>query len=307
MNFNQVSITNYENQFPFPADGTIVESLPSALFWSFKLSGILQTVPTTPVVQVNDLSIASLPHDAAPSFSSGTSTSFVAGVHEVFDISTMGVPLATLSEVGSLPNGVTFVDNGNGSAVLSGTPAPGTAGTYPITITATNGIAPDATQTFTLTVVALGITTSYLPRATIGSTYSGTLTASGGTTPYKWKLAAGSSPLPSGLRLKSTGIVTGKPKVLGSFSFTVNVVDKKTKAKPATQNSATAVVTIVVTKPPDINGDGVVNCADLAILTSQYGQTGTSLSADLDGDGAVTLRDFSILASSWSSGQPTTC
>jgi len=307
VNFNQVSITNYENQFPFPADGTIVESLPSALFWSFKLSGILQTVPTTPVVQVNDLSIASLPHDAAPSFSSGASTSFVAGVHEVFDVSTMGVPLAKLSEVGSLPNGVTFVDNGNGSAVLSGTPAPGTAGTYPITITATNGIAPDATQTFTLTVVALGITTSHLPRATIGSTYSGTLTASGGTTPYKWKLAAGYSPLPSGLRLKSTGIVTGKPKVLGSFSFTVNLVDKKTKAKPATQNSATAVVTIVVTKPPDINGDGVVNCADLAILTSQYGQTGTSLSADLDGDGAVTLRDFSILASSWSSGQPTTC
>ena len=47
---------------------------------------------------------------------------------------------------------MTFTDNGDGTATLSGTPAAGTGGTYPITITATNGVSPDATQTFTLTV-----------------------------------------------------------------------------------------------------------------------------------------------------------
>ena len=47
---------------------------------------------------------------------------------------------------------MTFTDNGNGTATLAGTPAAGTGGTYPITITATNGVSPNATQTFTLTV-----------------------------------------------------------------------------------------------------------------------------------------------------------
>ena len=47
---------------------------------------------------------------------------------------------------------MTFTDNGDGTATLAGTPAAATGGTYPLTITAANGIAPDATQAFTLTV-----------------------------------------------------------------------------------------------------------------------------------------------------------
>ena len=49
---------------------------------------------------------------------------------------------------------MTFVDNGNGTATLAGTPAAGTAGTYPLTITATNSVS-SATQSFTLTVAAV--------------------------------------------------------------------------------------------------------------------------------------------------------
>jgi hypothetical protein len=62
------------------------------------------------------------------------------------------VPNCTWSETGALPSGVKFTDNGDGTATLSGTPAAGTGGTYPVTITATNGVSPDATQSFTLTV-----------------------------------------------------------------------------------------------------------------------------------------------------------
>ena len=47
---------------------------------------------------------------------------------------------------------MTFTDNGDGTATLAGTPAAGTGGSYPLTITAANGTAPDATQAFTLTV-----------------------------------------------------------------------------------------------------------------------------------------------------------
>ena len=52
--------------------------------------------------------------------------------------------------MGTLPGGVNFVDNGNGTATLSG--APTVAGSYPLTITANNGVAPNANQPFTLTV-----------------------------------------------------------------------------------------------------------------------------------------------------------
>ena len=39
---------------------------------------------------------------------------------------------------------MTFVDNGNGTATLAGTPAAGTGGTYPLTITAANGVGSNA-------------------------------------------------------------------------------------------------------------------------------------------------------------------
>ena len=47
---------------------------------------------------------------------------------------------------------MTFTDNGDGTATLAGTPAAGTNGIYHFTINATNGVSPDATQAFTLTV-----------------------------------------------------------------------------------------------------------------------------------------------------------
>ena len=45
---------------------------------------------------------------------------------------------------------MTFKDNGNGTATLGGTTT--SAGSFPITITAQNGVSPNATQNFTLTV-----------------------------------------------------------------------------------------------------------------------------------------------------------
>jgi hypothetical protein len=45
-----------------------------------------------------------------------------------------------------------LTDNHDGTAALSGMPDAGTAGTYTITLTASNEISPDATQVFTLTV-----------------------------------------------------------------------------------------------------------------------------------------------------------
>ena len=58
-------------------------------------------------------------------------------------------PAPALTESGALPAGLTFTDNGNGTATIAGTPAAGSGGSYPITITATNaagGGDPDASR-----------------------------------------------------------------------------------------------------------------------------------------------------------------
>src|SRR5262249_47895534 len=46
-----------------------------------------------------------------------------------------------------------FVDNGNGTATLAGTPAASAGGVYHLTISATNGVGVAATQDLTLNVV----------------------------------------------------------------------------------------------------------------------------------------------------------
>src|SRR4029079_5265082 len=51
-------------------------------------------------------------------------------------------------------SGVNFVDNGNGTATLSGTPAAGTDGVYALTFTATHG-AGSAVHNFTTTVAGV--------------------------------------------------------------------------------------------------------------------------------------------------------
>jgi galactose oxidase-like protein/putative Ig domain-containing protein len=93
---------------------------------------------------------------APPAITSASNATFTLGTAGSFTVTTTGSPAPTLSETGALPSGVTFVNNGNGTATLSGTPASGTAGTYPLALTATNGVAPAATQSFTLTVSSGG-------------------------------------------------------------------------------------------------------------------------------------------------------
>ena len=70
----------------------------------------------------------------------------------MFTVTTTGFPTAALNETGALPTGVTFVDNFDGTATLSGNPAAGSGGTYVLTISAANQVVPDASQIFTLTV-----------------------------------------------------------------------------------------------------------------------------------------------------------
>jgi hypothetical protein len=85
---------------------------------------------------------------ASPTITSANTTTFTVGTQGTFTATATGTPTPTLTESGPLPAGVQFSTTG----VLSGTPAAGTTGSYPIRITASNGQGLDATQNFTLRV-----------------------------------------------------------------------------------------------------------------------------------------------------------
>ncbi len=54
--------------------------------------------------------------------------------------------------------------------------------------------------------------------------------------------------------------------------------------------------------PGDVNGDGVVNFADLNIVLSNFGQTGAGIPGDADGDGDVDFADLNIVLSNFGTG-----
>ena len=91
---------------------------------------------------------------------------------------------------------------------------------------------------------ALQVTTASLPAGTEKQKYSVQLTASGGNPPYKWSLASGH--LPAGLHIKAAGLITGKPRAAGTYTFTVKVLDHKTRAKPHTQRTASRPLSVTV-------------------------------------------------------------
>jgi hypothetical protein len=99
-----------------------------------------------------------LANATAPSFTSAGSATFTTGQPGSFLVTTAGIPTPAITRAGALPEGLIFVDNGNSTATISGTPAVNTLGTYALTLTASTGILPNASQSFTLTVIACGLT-----------------------------------------------------------------------------------------------------------------------------------------------------
>ncbi len=80
-----------------------------------------------------------------------------------------------------------------------------------------------------------------LPSAVVTGAYQSILTAAGGTPPYTWALASGST-LPTGLTLSSAGVIGGtldSSVLKGNYSFTVNVTD-------SASNSASRTLTLPV-------------------------------------------------------------
>jgi len=129
---------------------------------------------------------------------------------------------------GSLPNGL----NLNASTgAISGTPS--VVGNFAFTVQVSDSQSPSHTDSKPLsvtvnpaTVPPPSITTTSLPDARRNVSYSQTVQATGGVTPYAWTLASGA--LPAGLTLNgSTGVISGTPTRKGTFNFVVRVRDSQ--------------------------------------------------------------------------------
>lgn len=138
----------------------------------------------------------------------------------------IGLSQCTWSVDGGLPPGLSFVDNGNGSAELKGKTTQ--CGIYQFTVTsyAASG---DIYSKIKVTASVLGFqTTSPLPNANACTDYNVQLQACGGTPPYTFvqnQFIPGQ--IPNGIDLQTNGKLIGKSNGMGTYNFVVVVTDSK--------------------------------------------------------------------------------
>ncbi|HYO42303.1 MAG TPA: putative Ig domain-containing protein, partial [Candidatus Limnocylindrales bacterium] len=195
----------------------------------------------------------------APAITSANSTTFATGGPWTFTVTTTGVPTAAITRSGALPTGVTFTDNGNGTGTLAGTPAAGSGGTYPITITAANGVAPNATQAFTLTVTAApAITSANTASYAAGSAFAFTVTTTGVPTAAITRSGA----LPTGVTFtdnrNGTATLGGTPAAGTQGTYPITITAANGVAPDATQ-PFTLIVTALTSYATDTFSRTVTN------------------------------------------------
>jgi hypothetical protein len=243
--------------------------------------------------------------DQAPAITSANSSTFTVGSAGTFTVTSTGFPNASLSESGALPGGVTFLDNGNGTATLSGTPTSGTGGTYTLSLTATNGVVPEATQTFTLTVdQAPAITSDNASSFTVGTAGTFTITTSG----FPTASLSESSTLPVGVSFLDNGdgtaTLSGTPAAGTVGDFTLILTADNGVAPDASQNfiltvaAANSAVTVTTSPPISVYGQlltisarvstGVSGIVPSGFVTFREGNTVLD-EATLDASGDATF------------------
>jgi hypothetical protein len=185
---------------------------------------------------------------------------------------------------GALPPGLTLTPANTGTAVISGTPI--TPGLFSFTITATdaNGCPGSRPYSIVIPVVPscpfITVSPPTLAAPVLGTPYSQTILASGGTAPYTFTVSSGA--LPPGLTLSSTSattaVISGTPIALGLFNFTITATD----ANGCPGSRAYTLQVVAVPPPPPPPGGtvptlsewGAILMALLLIAVGSFALTG---------------------------------
>src|SRR5438874_12592073 len=164
-----------------------------------------------------------------PVITSPTTATGTVGVAFSYQITATNNP--TSYNATGLPAGLSV---NTSTGLISGTPT--TAGTYSVTISATNaGGTGSATLVITTNPAAPVIQPPFTATGTVGSNFSYTINATNNPTSYN---ATG---LPAGLTINtSTGKITGKPTTAGIYQVTIS----------ATNVGGTGTATLVITVGP---------------------------------------------------------
>jgi hypothetical protein len=158
------------------------------------------------------------PRVSAPAITTtADSATFTATEPGAFTVGVSGYPLPLVTETGALPAGVSLSPTG----VLSGTPPNGTGNAYNLIISASNGFGITVTQDFRLIVDQSPIITS---------SHSATFVA-GADGRFKVKALAypqatfsETGPLPAGLTLTSSGVLSGTPQAGTEGTYKIELI-----------------------------------------------------------------------------------
>ena len=164
---------------------------------------------------------------APPTITTADTTTFTAGVASTFPVAVIGYPGAAFALSAAPP----WLTIGPSSGILSGIPPTTAGGSYTFTVVATDGVAPAAVQTFTLTVdEAPSVTSQPAATATPATAFSFQVTASGYPAPT-FALSGAPSWLSIG---PTTGILSGTPPT-GATSSTFTISATNGVGAPARQ------------------------------------------------------------------------
>lgn len=215
-------------------------ALPAGL--TFSPTGVISGTPAvagtyTVVISATDSTSGGGPYAGSRSYSFTVGAPTISIAPSTLPAATAGTPYSQTMTAsggtspydyslvaGTLPTGITLASAGS----LAGTPT--SPGNFTFTIRATDSSFGDgapfsADRAYSVVVNAPTIVVgpASLPNPTVGTAYSQTLSASGGTAPHTFFVTSGA--LPAGLTLTGSGVLSGTPTSAGSFSFTVTAAD----------------------------------------------------------------------------------
>ena len=161
---------------------------------------------------------------------------------------------------GQLPPGIALSTGG----ILTGTPTQ--LGSFRVNIKVSDSSPKPQTATVAYKLVVapipLLVATTALPAATKDNPYGASLTASGGTAPFTWRIVGGH--LPPGVTFTSAGNLSGLPRTAGTYVITVKVTD----TSPVVE-SATAQLALVVGNN-QVNWSGYVSAGLYTSVTGTF-------------------------------------
>ncbi len=182
----------------------LILALRPTMFVTLALAGFVWLSPRAPAQTNFIITTASLPNGTAGS--SYSANVAATGGSQPYAFSATGLPSAL---------------NISSAGAITGTPA--SAGTYSVVVTATDSskVQRSTNKQFYLTVdpATLAITTTSLQNGIVGQSYSQTVTASGGITPYSFSAKG----LPPNLTMSTSGVISGTPTTAGTSTVTVTV------------------------------------------------------------------------------------